>query len=69
MSLSEFQMLMKVFHFKSAKEIWRLFDDYAESNIDPQNPFIKYLNLEQFTKMSLEKDYFGFKAQHVFCNS
>lgn len=53
---------MKVFHYRSAKEIWRLFEEYVESGLDEENPFMKYLTLESFTAMSLEKDFFNPKT-------
>lgn len=46
MSIMEFQLLMKVFHYRSAKEIWRLFEEYGESGVDDTNPYLKYLTLE-----------------------
>ncbi len=58
MSLTEFQWLMKEFDYKNDKETWRLFEEYAESGIDDQNPFLKYLTLETFEKMCMEKDFF-----------
>jgi hypothetical protein len=57
---------MKVFHYRSAKEIWRLFEEYGESGVDDTNPYLKYLTLEQFTQMCLEKDFFNPKIQLNF---
>eukprot|EP00347_Sterkiella_histriomuscorum_P010195 403377241 len=66
MSYLEFKMLMKTFHNKSSKEIWSLFEDYGKTNVDPQNPFIKYLNLENFMQLALDKEYFDQKSQKRF---
>eukprot|EP00347_Sterkiella_histriomuscorum_P002769 403366870 len=66
MSYLEFKMLMKTFHNKSSKEIWNLFEEYGKTNVDPQNPFIKYLNLENFMQLALDKEYFDQKSQKRF---
>ncbi|CDW78073.1 ef hand family protein [Stylonychia lemnae] len=69
MSLSEFTMLMKTVHFKTSQEIKRLFNEYGSIDQDPSNMELNLMNLEQFTQLCLDKDYFSPKVQHLFCQS
>lgn len=69
MSLSEFELVMKVFHYRSIQDIYKLFDEYAESGLLEATPHVKYLSLETFSSLSLDKDLFSPKAQLSFIDS
>ena len=55
-------MLMKLFHGRTSKEIWALFEEYGKTGIDPSNPIVKYLNLENFIQLALDRDLFDYKT-------
>jgi len=50
---------MKVFHHKSQKDIWKLFEEASEIGLDEQNPYLKLMPLEAFVGISLERDLFN----------
>jgi len=62
MSFNEFRMLMKIFYQKSTRSVWTLFEEYAKSGLDPESPSVKYLTLDSFTQLSIEKDFFDLKS-------
>ena len=68
-SLNEFHMLMKIFYYKPSKEVFKQFEEYAVVGVDPANPQGRFLTIDQFVQLSLDKDYFTPKIQFTFCQS
>ena len=66
MSFNEFKILMKNFYNKSTAEIWQIFEDFAKAGLDSEAPSVKYLTLESFIQLSIEKDLFDYKSQLKF---
>ncbi|CDW88315.1 ef hand family protein [Stylonychia lemnae] len=69
MSYLEFKMMMKSFYEYTSKQIWDLFEEYGKTGLEKMNPFIKYINIESFVQMGLEKDLFDAKSQKRYMNS
>jgi len=61
-SYLEFKMLMKAIHEKTSKEIWDLFEEYGKTGLEKNNPFIKYMSIESFVQMGIEKELFDAKT-------
>lgn len=60
---------MKIFHSKKSEESYKLFEENAELGVDEENPGGKYLTIDIFLQLCLEKDLFNPKLQLVFLNS